>query len=118
MNQVVLVGRLVKDVEIVELDNGKKCCELSLAVSRNYKNSEGKVDTDFIDCVMWDNIASKVSEYCKKGDCVGIRGILQSSSYKDKDGNSKYRMQVVADRVTFLSSKVKNVDKDKKDYER
>lgn len=94
LNQTVLVGRIVSDPEINETENDKKFTTLTLAVPRSYKNADGEYETDFIPCVLWNTIATNTCEYCKKGDLVGVKGRIQS--IKDK-------MEVVAERVTFLS---------------
>ena len=104
LNQVVLVGRLTKDVEI-EKRGEKDFAILNLAIPRSFKNPEGEYDTDFINCVLWNEIAQRTSDYCKKGDIVGVKGRLQSSSYEDENGNKIFRMEVIAEKVTFLSSK-------------
>ena len=103
LNQVVLVGRLTKDPEVVTTDNGKKKTVITLAVQRAYKNIDGLYETDFIRCVLWNGVASNTSEYCHSGDIVGIKGRLQTRSY-EKDNEKKYVMEVIADKVTFLSS--------------
>ena len=100
LNQVVLVGRLTNDVEIKELEDGKKVCNLTLAVSRSVKNDDGEYETDFINCTLWNGIASSVTEYCKKGDILGVKGRLQTDKIDDK-----YELNLVAEKVTFLSSK-------------
>ena len=61
-------------------------------------------DVDFIDCVIFDNIAENTKEYCKKGDIVGIKGRVQSRII-EKDGKKEYLSEIVAEKVTFLSSK-------------
>lgn len=104
LNQVVLVGRLTKEVEI-EKRGEKDFAVLNLAVQRSFKNVDGEYDTDFINCVLWNGVAQSTSEYCKKGDIVGIKGRLQVTSYEDEEGNKKYNTEVVAEKVTFLSSK-------------
>ena len=104
LNQVVLVGRLTSDPAAVELDGGHKKSVLCVAVPRSYKNSNGEYDTDFIRCVLWDAIATSTSEYCKNGDIVGIKGRIQVSSY-EKDDKKEYITEVVAEKVTFLSSR-------------
>lgn len=96
LNQVILVGRLVEDPEIKELENGKKVCNMTLAVQRSYKNENGEYETDFIDCTLWNAIATNVTEYCHKGDVVGVKGRLQSDNRT---------IIVAAEKVTFLSSK-------------
>lgn len=103
LNQIVLVGRLVKKPELRTSENSKKYTFITLAVPRSFKNINGEYDTDFIDCVLWDNVASSTSEYCGKGDIVGVKGRLQSRLI-EKDDNKKYVLEVVAEKVTFLSS--------------
>ena len=104
MNNVMLMGRLTRDAELRETESGKKVTNVTIATQRPYKNSEGIYETDFIDCTLWNEIANSTSEYCKKGDMIGIKGRLESRVYEDSDGNKKKRMEVIADRVTFLSS--------------
>lgn len=104
LNQVVLAGRLVSDPEIFTTDNNKKKTLVTVAVPRSYKNTDGNYDTDFIRCVLWNGIAESTSEYCRKGDIVGVKGRLQTSSY-DKDGETRYAMDVIAEKVSFLSTK-------------
>lgn len=105
LNNVVLVGRLTADPELKEVGKDGKVVNFSLAVQRTYKNADGEYETDFIQCNVWNNIAENMKEYCKKGDLIGVKGALQSSSYEDKDGNKKYKTDVRVEKVTFLSSK-------------
>ena len=65
LNNVVLVGRLVKDPELRDTEQGKKMTFITLAIPRGYKNMNGEYDTDFIDCVLWDVVASNTAQYCK-----------------------------------------------------
>lgn len=104
LNQVVLVGRLVSDPELYQTESGKKVARMTLAVPRSYKNTNGEYETDFIACKLWQNIAQNTSEYCKKGDLIGIRGRIETYNYETEEGK-KYLTEVVADKVTFLSSK-------------
>lgn len=76
LNQVVIVGRLVENPIVEENESGKKVSEITLAVSRSYKNGNGEYDTDFIKCILWSGIAESTTEYCKKGDIVGVKGRL------------------------------------------
>lgn len=104
LNQIILVGRLVRDPEVKQSKNGTSYSFITLAVPRSYKNSKGEYETDFIDCTLWKLIATNTKEYCKKGDIVGVKGRLESRVY-EKDGQNKYVTEVIAERVTFLSSK-------------
>ncbi len=104
LNQVVLVGRLIGDPELYQTETGKKVARLVLAVPRSYKNSNGEYETDFISCKLWQVVAQNTTEYCKKGDLIGLRGRLETYAYETEEGK-KYLIEVVADKVTFLSSK-------------
>lgn len=92
LNQVVLVGRLVNDIEDKESEN----VVITLAVGRSLKNENGEYDTDFIKILVRGIIAKNTAEYCKKGDILGVKGRIQS------DGKEQV---IVAEKITFLSSK-------------
>ena len=108
LNQIVLVGRLTRDIVVNKSDRGK-VATLCLAVPRSFKNSEGVYDTDFLDCVLFDSVAVNTSEYCNKGDIVGMKGRIQSRSV-EKDGKKESVMEIIAEKVTFLSSKKQEAD--------
>ena len=110
LNQTVIVGRLVSKPETKELEEGKKVANLTLAVPRSYKNENGEYDTDFVDVVLWNGIAENTAEYCHKGDIIGVKGRIQTSNYETEDGEKRKSTQIVAEKITFLSS-----SKDKKD---
>ena len=110
LNQVVLVGRLTRDIVVNKSDKGVKVATISLAIPRSFKNSEGLYDTDFVDVVLWNGIAENTAEYCHKGDIIGVKGRIQTSNYETEDGEKRKSTQIVAEKITFLSS-----SKDKKD---
>ena len=105
LNQAVIVGRIVKEPELNKTENGTKVTNLTLAVPRSFKNSEGQYDTDFISCVLWKGVAESTVEYCKKGDLVGIKGRIQTRDVELEDETKRKYVEVVAEKVTFLSSK-------------
>lgn len=107
INQVVLTGRLVSDPDIVVTENNKKKTVVTVAIPRTYKNMEGIYESDFVRCVLWNGIAESTCEYCKKGDIVGVRGRLQTSKY-ETDNNVRYSMDVIAEKVSFISNKRNN----------
>ena len=110
VNETVLVGRITQDPKVTELENGKKVCNITVAVPRSYKNENGEYDTDFIKCTMWSGIAEKTSEYCKQGDLIGIKGRIQTRVI-EKDNSKQTIQEVIAEKVTFLAkSKEKNND--------
>lgn len=116
LNQVVLVGRLVKTPELKLTENGKKISRITLAVPRNYKNMDGEYDTDFLECTLWTNVAENTSEYCQTGDMIGVKGRIQTRIIQNDDGTKKKKTEIVAEKVTFLanSPNSKPPKKDKK----
>ena len=110
LNQMILVGRLTHDIAIEKKkekdisQENKKYAVISLAIPRSFKNMDGIYDTDFVDCILWDNVAINTSEYCHKGDIVGIKGRVQSRALEEA-GVKKNILEVVAEKVTFLTSK-------------
>lgn len=104
LNQIVLVGRLTRNINVNKSEKGVKVATISLAIPRSFKNMEGGYDTDFIDCVAFDSIAENTKEYCGKGDIVGVKGRVQSRTV-EKDGKTEYLMEIIAEKITFLSSK-------------
>lgn len=107
LNNTVVVGRIVRDPELKETESGKKVTNITLAVPRSYKNIDGEYDTDFIPCVLWSGIAENTVNYCKTGDLVGVKGRIQSRTYEVNE-SKHYAVELVAEKVTFLSSKNKD----------
>lgn len=103
LNQVVMVGRLLEKPEIKELENGKKVGTITLIVPRCYKNEDGEYEKDFIDCTLWGGIAENTAEYRNKGDVIAVKGRIETIII-DKVKHTN----VIAEKVTFLSSKVKD----------
>lgn len=104
MNNAIVVGRIVRDLELHETENGNKVAELTLAVPRNFKNMDGQYDTDYLPCKLWKGVAETTAEYCKKGDLVAIKGRLQSRSYETEETKNNV-IELIAERVSFLSTK-------------
>ncbi len=108
VNEIVLVGRLVKTPELKVTESGKKTTTITLAVPRNYKNIDGEYDTDFLDCTLWTNVAENTTEYCKTGDMIGVKGKVQTRMIDLPDGTRKKKTEIIADRITFLGSSNSN----------
>ena len=96
-NFVTLIGRLTRTPEVQDSIEGKKYCIVNLAINRSYRSDNGVYETDYIPGRLEGSIATNTAEYCKQGDLIGVKGMLQ----KTIDG----RLQVYADKLTFLSSK-------------
>ena len=99
-----MVGRLTRDITVNKSDKGVKVSTISLAIPRSFKNIDGNYDTDFVDCLAFENIAQNTQEYCKKGDIVGIKGRIQSRLIEEDD-HKKNVMEIITEKVTVLSSK-------------
>lgn len=111
LNQIILVGRLVRDPELKQYENGK-VSNIVLAVPRAYKNVNGEYETDFLECTLWQGVAENTFNYCRKGDLVGVRGRLQANNY-EKDGHMVYKTEVIVEKITFLSNKPKEEQEEK-----
>ena len=104
-NQVHLIGRLTKDVDLKYTPNGVAVASISLAVQRDRKNEKGEYETDYPNIIVWQKSAENLANYCKKGDKIGIEGRLQTRNYAGKDGKKVYVTEVVTNSVEFLSVK-------------
>ena len=105
MNKAFLIGRLTRDPELRYSSSNAPIVNFSIAIDRQYTNSQGQRDTDFINIVAFQKQAENVKKYVTKGSLVAIDGRIQTRNYDDKDGKKVYVTEVVADRVQFLSSK-------------
>ncbi len=107
LNQVILIGRLTHDPEVKVLDDGRKVSYVSLAVQRPFKNMEGNYDTDFIKITVWEGLASSIESYCSKGVLVAVKGRIQTWKYELQDDRKLNMLEVIAERISFLSSSAK-----------
>lgn len=112
MNKVILVGNLTKDPELSETTSGIAVCRFSIAVSRDYANSEGTRETDFFNVTVWRGRAENCGKYLKKGNKVAVVGSLQNRSYEDKDGIKRNVTDVIASEVEFLTPKASQTEND------
>lgn len=108
INNVVLVGRLTRDVDLRYTSNGTAYASFTLAVERNFKNQSGEKETDFINCVMWRKPAENLANYTKKGSLIGIEGRIQTRNYDNQQGQRVYVTEVLAEKFSFLESAKKD----------
>ncbi|MFZ6012936.1 MAG: single-stranded DNA-binding protein [Bacteroidota bacterium] len=107
VNKVILVGRLGKDPEVRNLDNGATVANFTVATSESYKDrttGEKKEITEWHNIVLWRGLAEIAQKYLHKGDLVYIEGKLRTRSW-EKDGVTRYTTEVVADNMTMLGSR-------------
>jgi single-strand DNA-binding protein len=106
VNKVILVGRLGKDPEVRNLDNGATVANFTIATSESYKDKtsgEKKEITEWHNIVLWRGLAEISQKYLHKGDMVYIEGKLRTRSW-EKEGVTRYTTEVIADNMTMLST--------------
>src|SRR4030095_5800394 len=107
VNKVILVGRLGKDPEVRNLENGATVANFTLATSESYKDrttGEKKEVTEWHNIVLWRGLAEIAQKYLHKGDMVYIEGKLRTRSW-EKEGVTRYTTEVLGDNMTMLSPK-------------
>lgn len=109
MNKVILIGRLTKDPELRKTSNGNSFVNFQLAVSRNYKNQQGKVETDFINCQVWGTQADNLARYMRKGSQIAVEGSIQINTV-NVNGKTEYYTKVVVNLIEYLSKAERNND--------
>ena len=105
INNIVLVGRTTKMIELKQNKNGTNYVQFTLAVNRPYKEEQGGQQADFITCVAWNKTAETIANYVLKGTMIGVEGRLQVRNYENEAGVRQYLSEVLVNRFTFLESK-------------
>lgn len=104
INRVVLIGRLTRDPVLRYTQNGAAVTSFTLAVNRQFTNSQGERDADFINCSIWRKAAEIFNQYTQKGSLVSVDGRIQTSSYDNQQGQRIYRTDVIVENFSFLDS--------------
>lgn len=105
INNVVLIGRLTRDVELRYTPQNQAVGQFTLAVNRNFKNKNGEYDADFINCVIWGKSAENFANWTKKGNLAGITGRVQTRNYENQQGQRVYLTEVVAESFQLLEKR-------------
>jgi len=106
LNKVMLIGRLGKDPEVRYTQSGKAVCNFSVATSERWKDSAGvkQEKTEWHNVVAWGKIVDVIQQYVKKGQEIYIEGKLQTTTWDEKDGNKRYKTEVVMDTMSFIGN--------------
>lgn len=104
INNVTLVGRLTKDVELKYTQGGMAVAKFILAVNRQFKK-DGQPEADFITCTAFNKTAENLANFMRKGSQIGVIGSIQTGSYDDKDGKRVYTTDVICNNIQFLESR-------------
>ena len=105
INNVTLVGRLTKDVELKYTPANQAVAQFTLAVNRTFKNANGERESDFINCVIWRKSAENFANFAKKGALIGITGRIQTRNYENQQGQRVYITEVIAENFQMLESR-------------
>lgn len=106
LNNITLNGRLVKDPEMRQIQNGTILANISLACEQDFKNSKGEKDVDFFDCTVWRQGAEYIGQYGGKGDMVSISGRLKTEHWVDRDGINRKSYKIQVERIYVVARKL------------
>ncbi len=114
VNKVILIGNLGKDPEVRYLDSGVAVANFSLATTENYRNKEGErvSQTEWHNVVLWRGLAEIAEKYLKKGSSVYIEGRIRNRKWEDKEGNTRYNNEILADNMTMLGGRSNDSSQD------
>lgn len=119
MNNVILTGRIAKDLEIRYTQTGKAYCRLTLAVDRGMSKekkqeaeAKGQPTADFISCVAWNKLAETINKYSGKGRKILVEGSIQTDSFTTQDGIKKYTTDILVNRAEILEFANNNTAED------
>ncbi len=105
MNKVILVGRLTKDPELRATATGVPVCSFTVACDKRYVKQGEERKADFINCIAWRQQAESISKFFAKGHRIALEGSIQTRSWTDNEGKTRYTTEVVVDQWEFAQSK-------------
>lgn len=105
LNIVNLVGRITKDPELRYTPQNQAITNFTLAINRQFKNTNGEREADFINCIIWRKQAENLANWAKKGALIAVTGRLQTRNYDNQKGQRVYVTEVVADNFQLLEGK-------------
>lgn len=114
MNKVYLIGNLTRDVELAQTPSGVEVARFSIAVSRQYQDSNGERQTDFFNCTAWRGLAETIAKYCKKGSKVAVFGSIQLRNYEDNQGIKRQAVDIIVQDCEFLTPKQEELTENRK----
>ena len=105
MNNVQLIGRLTRDIDLKKTPQGDSVGRFTLAVDRKFKNKNGEYDADFINCQIWRQAADTLARYAHKGTKIAVDGNIRTGSYENQQGQKVYTTEVVVNNFYFVESR-------------
>ena len=107
MNNVNIIGRITKDVEVRKTSTNKSVSSFSIAVD-NLATKDGEKTTSFFNCNAWNNVAETLSKYTRKGDRIAISGSLIQRNYENKNGEKNSVVEINVNSITLIENKKEN----------
>lgn len=103
INSLIVEGNLTRDPEFKETSGGYKVCNLSIAVNRSYKNSEGKKvdEVSYFDIEAFGTLAQNCARYCEKGRGIRVVGRIKQNRWTNQDGKPTGKVLIVAEHIEF-----------------
>ena len=111
MNKAILIGNIVRDIELRQTNSGKNIVDFTIAIN----NGKGR-DADFINCQAWEKTADILAQYTSKGSKIAVDGSIKTTSYTNKEGNKIYKTFVQVYQVELLGSKSDNNNNTERQY--
>lgn len=105
MNNVTLIGRLTRPIELKQTQSGKSVGNAMLAVSRPFTDANGKHESDFINLVIWGKTGENMAKLTAKGSMVGVEGSIRTRNYENNQGSKVYVTEVVVNNFTLTESR-------------
>lgn len=105
INNVILLGRLTKDIELRYTQSNIPCATIDLAVNNGKDKDGNERKADFIRVIIWEKQAENIAKFCNKGSRIAVTGSIKSDSYENEKGEKRYRTYVLANRIQFLDTK-------------
>jgi len=100
------MGRLTREPEYVQLQNGKNVINFSIAVRNPNTSNKDKADTTFIDCVAWEGTADLINKYFKKGSRILVHTSAKTDNWIDKDtGKNRYKIKFLVQKFWYVDQK-------------
>ena len=116
LNNVVIMGRLTKDIELRKAGD-HKVTNFTVAVDRNFVDEDGERQADFIRCVAWNGTAEFIEKYFRKGSLIALTGWIQTGSYEDEDGKTVFTTDIVVNTVSFTGERTDRDDEEEDEEE-
>lgn len=107
VNKAILIGNLGADPEVRSLESGVKVASIRLATTETFRDRDGNrtEHTEWHNIVLWRGLAEIAEKYLRKGNSIYLEGRIRTRQWEDKEGNTRYTTEIVADNMTMLGGR-------------